>query len=170
MDLMDALRGRRSVRRYLDKPVPKEVLDSLLEAAETAPSAGNLRSRRYVVVTNPTLKKALAMASYSQRHVMQAPVLMVVCADVTHSSKRYGDRGSLYAIQDADAATTCLLLAAHAFGLGCCWNGAFNDDLVKEILDLPEGLLPTAIISIGWPSEVPSAPGGIRQEVVRWET
>ncbi len=155
MNLMDALQNRRSVRRYESKPVSRELAAALLEAAQTAPSAGNLSARRYVAVTNVDMRKVLAMAAYGQRQVETAPLLIVVCADVKASSARYGDRGSLYAIQDADAATMCLLLAAHDAGLGACWNGAFDDALVREALRLEDDILPVAIVSLGWPAETP---------------
>jgi len=158
MNFKDVLQGRRSVRSYKNKPLPREVAESLLTAAEFAPSAGNLRSRKYVVIASPQMQNVLAQAAFGQSQVETAPLLIVVCADVGRSSSRYGDRGSLYAIQDADAATMCLLLAAHELGLGACWNGAFDDALVREALGLEEEILPTAIISLGWPDETPLPP------------
>jgi nitroreductase len=169
MNLMDALIGRRSVRSYKDKPVSKDLIFDLLKAAETAPSAGNLRARNYIVVTNPQMRKALAIAAYDQSQVEAAPLLIVIFADVSRSSSHYGDRGSLYSIQDAAAATMCLLLAAHDLGLGACWNGAFDDQIVRDALDLGKDVLPVAIISIGWPAESPQAPPGRDlDEVVSW--
>jgi len=169
MNLVQALEGRRSVRRYEPQPVPRERITGLIEAAECAPSAGNLRARRYLVVTSPQMRDVLAMASYGQAHIKEAPALIVVCADMDRSRARYGDRASLYAIQDADAATMCLLLAAHDQGLGSCWNGAFDDLLVREALGLSEGVLPVAIISLGYPAESPRAATRRRlEEQVRW--
>jgi len=155
MNFKDVLQGRRSVRSYKNKPVPREIVESLLEAAEFAPSAGNLRSRKYVVMAGPQMQKVLAQAAFGQSQVETAPLIIVVCADVGRSSSRYGDRGSLFAIQDADAATMCLLLAAHELGLGACWNGAFDDALVREALGMQKDILPTAIISLGWSDETP---------------
>ncbi len=169
MEFKDALQGRRSVRRYETKAVAKELILALLEAAEAAPSAGNLRSRRYVVITGQEMRKVLALAAYGQEQVERAPLLIVVCADVGRSSTRYGDRGSLFAIQDASVAAMCLLLAAHDAGLGACWNGAFDDALVREALGLAENVLPVAIISLGWPAEAPASPPRRRlNEVVSW--
>ena len=166
---MDALIGRRSVRSYEDKPVPKSMILDLLKAAQTAPSAGNLRARKYIVVTNPQMKKTLAIAAYGQSQVEAAPLLVVIYADISRSSSRYGDRGSLYSIQDAAAATMCRLLAAYDLGLGACWNGAFDDQMVRDALDLGKDVLPVAIISIGWPEKSPQAPPGRDlDEVVSW--
>jgi nitroreductase len=168
MDVFDALEGRRSIRAYQDRPVSRETVEKLLQAAELAPSAGNLQSRRYVVVMCQDLRKALALAAYGQSHISSAPVDIVVCADVRRSSRRYGDRGSLYAIQDADAAVMCMLLAAHAMGLGACWNGAFDEEMVRDILSIEEGVAPVAIISLGWPAESPRSPGRLPPNA-RWE-
>jgi nitroreductase len=115
------------------------------------------------------MRKAIAMAAYGQNHIVGAPLLVVILADIPRSSGRYGDRGSLYSIQDCAAATMCLLLAAQNLGLGACWNGAFDDQMVRYLLDIGDDLLPTAIISIGWPDESPSAPSaGNLDEVVSW--
>lgn len=169
MNLMDALAGRRSVRSYKEEPVSKGLILNLLNAAESAPSAGNLRARRYFVITNPQMRKVLTAAAYGQSQVETAPLLIVVCADVSRSSRRYGDRGSLFSIQDAAAATMCLLLAAHDLGLGACWNGAFDDQIVQEALNPGLDILPVAILSIGWPAESPSSPArSDLEEVVSW--
>ena len=169
MNFKDVLQGRRSVRSYKNKPVPREMVESLLAAAESAPSAGNLRSRKYMVIESPQMQKVLAQAAFGQYQVETAPLLIVVCADVDRSSSRYGDRGSLYAIQDADAATMCLLLAAHELGLGACWNGAFDDELVREALGMQRDILPTAIISLGWSNETPLQPDRRNlKEMVNW--
>jgi nitroreductase len=169
MNLIDALRSRRSIRRYQPRPISKDLAASLIDAAQTAPSAGNLSARRYILVSNENMKRILAMAAYSQEHIESAPLLIVICADVAASSIRYGSRGSLYAIQDADAAAMCLLLAAHDAGLGGCWNGAFDDDLVREALTLEDGVLPVAILSLGWPAESPARPERPRRAGdVRW--
>jgi len=169
MNFKDALTGRRSVRRYADRPVGRDLIASLIEAAETAPSAGNLRAREYYVVLRPELKHALAAAAFSQEQVAAAPVVIVVCADPSRSGRRYGDRGGLYSIQDAASATTCLLLAAFDSGLASCWTGAFDESMVREILSLPRRLVPTAIVPVGWPDERPAPPPGRDMtEAVHW--
>lgn len=169
MNLGDALKGRRSVRGYERRPVPKDLIMKLIEAAETAPSAGNLRARKYIAVINPEIRRALAVAAYGQVQVETAPLIIVVCADVDRSSSRYGDRGSLYSIQDATAAAMCILLEAHDLGLGTCWNGAFDDDLVRDLLRLEEHTMPVALISVGWPAQSPQAsPKRGIEEVLSW--
>ncbi len=169
MNLKDALQSRRSIRKYKDRSIEQDVVESILEMAETAPSAGNLRAREYFVVTRPEIKTMLSMAAYGQEHVAKAPVLIVVCADPMKSERRYGDRGHLYCIQDAASAATCILLSAQNTGLGSCWTGAFDDEAVKDVLAIPERLIPTAIITLGWPDEKPTPPSGQDMaEAVHW--
>jgi nitroreductase len=169
MNFAQVLSDRRSVRKYEDRPVPRDAALKLIEAAEAAPSAGNLRARMYVIVTAREMARTLALAAFGQMQVETAPLLIVVCADVDRSSSRYGERGSLYAIQDATASVMCLLLAAHDMGLGACWNGAFDDQIVREALGLEEHVLPVAVLSIGWPAESPSSPPRRDLNVqVRW--
>ncbi|MFX0114878.1 MAG: nitroreductase family protein, partial [Candidatus Hodarchaeota archaeon] len=94
-----------------------------------------------------------------QRFIAQAPAVFVVCANLNRSSSRYGTRGSsLYAIQDAAAATQNILLTAVDMGLGTVWIGAFDENKASEILNLPSNVRPLAIIPIGMPSEEPAAP------------
>lgn len=159
MDLFEAIRGRRSVRRYLPDPVPEGDLRRILEAAIWAPSAGNLQSWEFVVVRDPARKEALARAAYGQGFVAQAPAVVVVCADRARSASEYGRRGwELYSIQDAAAATQNMLLAAHALGYGSCWVGAFDEGEVSRILGLPPRVRPLAIVPIGRPAEEPEPP------------
>jgi nitroreductase len=159
MDLFEAIRERRSVRAFKTTPVPDELIDKVLEAAQWAPSAGNLQARSFIVVKDPKAKAALCAAALHQSFIEEAPVNIVVCADERRSEIRYGQRGrELYSILDASAAVQNLLLAAHALGLGTCWIGAFSDNSVKKILNLPDWLRPIAIIPMGYPDEKPTAP------------
>jgi nitroreductase len=156
VDLFDAIKGRRSVRRFKPTPIPKKLLDKVLEAASLAPSAGNLQSWEFVVVDDETARIELSRAALGQSFVAEAPVSIVVCANQNRSSTRYGRRGrELYSICDASAATENLLLAAYGLGLGSCWVGAFDEELVSKVLELPSGVKPIAIVPIGFPGEAP---------------
>src|SRR5512139_137835 len=118
MKLDEALLGRRSIRKYESRSISRDLILRLLEAAETAPSAGNLRARRYFVVIKQEIRKVLAISAYGQSQAENAPVLIVICSDIERSRRRYGDRGNLYSIQDASVAAMCLLLKAYDLGLG----------------------------------------------------
>lgn len=156
MDLFEAIYKRQSIRAYdSERSVSDEKIFKILGAACQAPSAGNIQPWRFVVVRDESLKKALAWAALGQRFIAQAPVVIVVCADLEASERGYGRRGTdLYALQDTAAATQNLLLAAWAEGLGTCWVGAFDEKETAEVLKLPSEIRPVAIIPVGYPSRI----------------
>jgi nitroreductase len=151
------LRSRTSVREFTPDPVPEGQLQFLLSCASTAPSAGNLEAWDVVAVTDPEVREALSEAALSQPHVAQAPLVLVVCSNYVRSMSRYGERGILYGLEDATIACTYLMLAAHAAGLATCWTGAFDDEEVRTILNLPAHVRPVALLAVGH-----GRPGGER--------
>nr|MDO8061670.1 nitroreductase family protein [Candidatus Freyrarchaeum guaymaensis] len=171
MDFFEVVRKRRSVRSYLDEDVSEEEVRRLLEAAILAPSAGNLQPWEFIVVRDERRKMALARAALGQRFVAEAPVVIVVCANIPRTATHYGSRGAnLYVIQDTAAATQNIHLAATAMGLATCWVGAFDEREVWRVLELPEDVRPLAIIPVGRPRRVPSMPPRIPLEkVVHYE-
>ena len=124
------------------QPLTEEETDYILDCASTAPSAGNLEAWDVVVVTDEDARGALAEAAFDQAHIEKASTVFVVCANYVRSMSRYGERGILYAVQDATIACTYMMLAAHAKKLQTCWTGAFDEDAVREILDLPPAYPP----------------------------
>ena len=158
--VLKTITGRRSVRRFSPDPVPREVVEQLLEAAVHAPSAGNLQPWEFYVVWGKEQRVALAGAALGQTFVAEAPVVIVVCAVPARAAERYGQRGlDLYCIQDTAAAVQNILLTATAHGLGTCWVGAFNEEAVRRSLNLAEGRRPVAIIPVGYPQRAPRDPG-----------
>ncbi len=152
MEVFESIITRRSVRIYEKKDVPNELIGQILEAAVRAPSAGNIQPWQFIVVKDIVLKKELASAALKQRHVGEAPIIIIVCADEEKSADKYGERGkSLYCIQDTAAAIENMLLIANSLGLGTCWVGAFEEDKVKDILNIPKKLRPVALITVGFP-------------------
>ncbi len=170
MELMEAMKGRRSVRKFKTQTIGKDIIEELLNAAQMAPSAGNLQARDFVVVTNKTTKQKLAMAALGQTFIEQAPVAIVAVANIERSSRVYRARGELYAVQDATAGVMNLMLAAQARGLATCWVGAFDESAVREILAIPHRARPVAIIPLGYADEAPAAPPRVGlDKVVHWE-
>ena len=123
------------MRAFQDREVSQEKLDTILRAANRAPSAGDLQAYSIVVVRKPEARQALAQAAVDQQFVAEAPVVLVFLADPKRSGEKYGHRGEgLYAIQDAAIACAYAQLAAHDVGLTACWVGAFRKKDVHEIV------------------------------------
>ena len=156
MDVLEAIKGRRSIRAFKRQNVPQELVEKLIDAAIWAPSAGNIQPWEFIIVRRLEIKRELAEAALQQKFVEEAPVVIVVCADENRSSQRYGVRGKgLYCIQDTAAAVQNINLAACALGLGTCWIGAFREEEARKILRVPRGMRPVAIIPVGYPAETP---------------
>jgi len=171
MDCIEVIKGRRSIRKFKDLAIGKEIIEDLLNAAQMAPSAGNLQARDFIIITNKITKQKLIKAALGQSFIEKAPVVIVVVANIERSSRIYRSRGELYATQDATAGIENILLAAHSMGLGTCWIGAFDENAVSELLGIPDKTLPVAIIPVGYPDEQPAMPPRIAMErLVHWET
>ncbi len=148
---------RRSVRVYAAQPVEDEKINSILTAANQAPSAGNLQAYEIYLVRSPAMLRALASAALGQMFVADAPLALVFCANPARAAHHYGDRGKrLYAIQDATIACTYAMLAAAALGLATVWIGAFDDNKVWSAIGGPEAQIPIAILPIGYGAERPA--------------
>jgi nitroreductase len=152
------LTGRRSVRFFQPEPVPEDLIDEILAVTRSAPSAGNHEAWDVIVVTDEGIREHLADAALNQEHVRNAPLIFVVCANYVRSMSKYGERGILYALEDATIAGTYLMLACHAAGLGSCWTGAFDDEMIREILDLPGHARPVTLLAAGFPQEITPSP------------
>ncbi|ACA59678.1 nitroreductase family protein [Candidatus Desulforudis audaxviator] len=150
------IRSRSSVRRFQPKSIPRDLQLQIIEAARWAPSAGNLQPWHFYVVTTADRRRCLAQAALNQDFVAAAPVCIVVCAEPERSAKHYRERGRrLYCLQDTAAATQNILLAAAAAGLGSCWVGAFDEKRVADCLGLPPGMVPVALVPLGYPEQEP---------------
>lgn len=156
MDFYQVLQGRRSVRAFQEKGIEKEKLTSILKAAMSAPSAGNLQSYQVYVVSSQGARESLIPAMDYQESVCRAPVLLVFCADPRRSESKYGQRGfELFAAQDATIAAAYSQLAATAEGLSSVWIGDFDPLEVSRVLSVLAFEVPVAIVAIGYPAESP---------------
>jgi len=159
MDVFEAIKGRRSIREFKPGPVKDEDLQKILDAGRLAPSAGNCQPSELVVVKEPSLKRRLSSAALEQTFIADAPVVIVMCANIPRTSRRYGRRGQeLYCLQDTAAATQNILLTAYSLGYGTCWVGAFDEGAVADVIQVPSGVRPVAIIPLGRPAENPISP------------
>ena len=156
-DFFETVRHRHSIRKYQrDMAVETEKLHAILEMACAAPSAGDLQPYRIIVVRDSAKRCALEQAAQQQAFVAEAPVCLVFCADPQRSAEAFGERGAqLYAIQDTTIAAAYAQLATVAAGMGSTWVGKFDEDQVRTVLGLESSLIPIALLSLGYPAELP---------------
>lgn len=158
MDILKAVKQRRSIRDFQKKKIPDELIDKLMEALIWAPSAGNLQSRKFYFIKDDQVKKRIATAALNQNFIAEAPLVIIGCTD-NRISYKYGERGVyLYSIQDVALSIMGMMLVAHEYGLGSTWVGAFRENEVFKILNMPRNLRPVAIVPVGYPSKIPYPP------------
>lgn len=153
MDVLTALSTRRSVRSYKDKEIEEEKLSRVLEAGRVSPSASNRQEWKFIAVRDKALRERLAEAARGQKFVGQAPVVIVTCA--TESERVMACGQNTYTV-DLSIATSYMILEAWEQGLGTCWLGAFFEDQVRKILDIPDNVRAVSMFPLGYPDEVPA--------------
>ena len=146
---MNLLKERYSVRMFSDKPVEDDKLNQILEAGRVAPTAVNFQPQRILVLKS---KDALDKLKNCTRYHFDAPVALIVCYDNTVSWKRKYDNYDMGAV-DAAIVTTQMMLETANLGLGTTWVGHFEPAAVVREFELPENIIPVAILPIGYPSE-----------------
>jgi nitroreductase len=158
MEFFEVLTRRRSIRSYSAKEVEEEKLRHIFEAANLAPSAGNLQAYQVFVFRSKDKREALSRAAHDQKFIIEAPVCLVFCADPERSASEYGDRGrELYSVQDATIAGSFAMLAAADLGLATVWVGDFDEKKVQGIVGVGS-VRPVVIFSLGYPAEEPKPP------------
>lgn len=148
MDILQFIKSRRSIRKFLDKPIEPERIAIILEAARWAPSAGNCQPWRFLVIADEKKIQNLDLL-FHQPWVEKAPLVVVVLAVPADSQRRYGG-GSNYYIMDCSAATQNMLLMAHGLGLGAVWVGAFSKEAVQKQLNIPDAYEVFALVPMGY--------------------
>ena len=151
MDIMEAIRNRRSVRAFADKPIPAEVMQRMRQALRYAPSACNLQPWLFILVQDAKLRQDVAAAAKGQHWMAQAPVIVVACGFPDQAYKHMGGYGNSVDI-DVAIAIDHLTLAAVGEGLGTCWIGAFSEDKVKQLLGVPASVKVVAMTPLGYPA------------------
>jgi len=163
MDAIETIRTRRSVRKYKNQEVEWDLIGEILQSALDAPSSGNMQNWKFIVVKDLEKRKKIAKACLDQDWMQNAPVHIIVCAEPEKAKRFYGIRGErLYTIQNCANAMTNMLITAHSIGLGACWVGAFEEDMLKRTLEIPDYVRPQAIITVGHAAEQPQKPNKYR--------
>lgn len=157
MDIMEALLTRRSVRKYTGEPVSKEQVEQILKAAMYAPTAANQQTWRFVVINDKDKLRHIPEILPYGAMAADSAVCILVCADPEDEKHTQG-----YLPQDAAAACQNILLAAHGLGLGAVWCGVHprpdREQKFREFLNIPEYIIPMALICIGHPDQQAKQP------------
>ena len=148
---MDAILKRRSIRKYENKPIEEQTITKILQAAMSAPSAGNQQPWHFVVIRDRAILDAIPQYHPYAQMMTQAPVAIVVCGDPS-LEKHKG-----YWVQDCSAAVQNILIAVESLGLGAVWLGVYpNEERMeptRKLLGIPQSVIPMAIIPMGYPAE-----------------
>lgn len=164
MELFEAIRTRRSIRRFMDKPVEEEKLQAVLEAARHAPTWANMQCWRFVVVKDPAVREEISELSYvesffsplgyktnpAKKGLAEAPVVIVACADPAQSGNIWNQQ---YYLTDVGIAAQNIMLAARGLGLGTVFVGVFEEERLKSLLNIPQNIRIVGIFPLGYPTE-----------------
>jgi nitroreductase len=168
MDILTALLDRRSIRKYLSKDVPEEIIMSLLKAAMYAPSARNTQSWQFIVVRKREMLDAIMEVHPYSQMLDKAPLAIIVCGDKTLEEHEG------YLALNCSAATQNLMLAAYGCGLGTVWLGVYprkeRIEPLCELFNLPAHIVPISIVVAGYPDETRVRPERFLKERIHFET
>lgn len=151
MDAIEAIRTRRSVRKYIKKPIADKIVIELIELGMNAPSAGNERPWHFVVIKDTKILKKIPNFHCHSNMLKEALLAILVCFDI-NLEKHKG-----MAVQDCSASTENILIAANSKELGSVWLGIYPREErmkgMRELLNIPEKIIPFSLISLGYPKE-----------------
>jgi nitroreductase len=166
---LDFIFKRRSMRKYLNKEIPTEVLRDLLEAGMAAPSARATDPWHFIVITERETLNRMVSVLPNGKMLLTAPAALVVCGDMNRALEGFES----YMLQDVSAAVQNVLLAATSLGLGSCWLGIHprrtRMEGIRNLFHLPEHIIPVAGIALGWPDANAEARTRYREECVHRE-
>ena len=165
MEALEAIRTRRSIRKYEDKPVPEALIRQVLAAAMMAPSARDARPWQFAVIDDRRLLAEIPRICPNAPMAARAPVAILVCADLGL------EKSPGYWAIDCASAVQNMLLAAHALGLGAVWCGVYPREPrvegLRRLLDVPEGVNPHSLVLLGYPGERPESEDRYEAQRVR---
>lgn len=167
--VIENIMTRASVRQFTSQPVPDDTLELIVKAGMAAPSAMNLQPWQFVVITQREILDTLNVIK-PWFNLKTATAAIVVCGDLT----LYKDEALReYWVQDCSAATENMLLAAHAYGLGAVWCGVYPGkeivDQVKNVLALPDSIVPLNVVTMGYPAENPEPKDKFNKEKIHFQ-
>ncbi len=153
MDVFEAIMGRRSIRQFTDEPIGKDALEKLLEAARWAPTASNQQRWRFVVVTSPSVKSLVR--KFAPGIFAMPAAFIVICAEKAPDANPLAE---VTYLADCAIAAQNIMLAAYGMGIGTCVVLSYAKVAIAEILNIPEGIEPLLVLTLGYPAEAPQPP------------
>jgi nitroreductase len=162
MDAIEALKTRRSVRAYKADPVPKEIIEDIVDCGRLAATARNVQPWEFVVVTDAALRARIADTTEYGKFIADAPVcIIVLCEEGT------------YFLEDGSAATQNIMVAARAHGLGTCWVAGDKKpyaDTIRKMVGAPDGYKLISHVALGYAADIPNPAKRALDEVIHWES
>lgn len=178
--MMKEIEMRRSIRKYIDKPVEEDKLNQIIESARLAPSGSNTQPWHFIVVRTELMRQALSKASHDQKWMISAPIFVVCVANIRSRIDKNIDivvnenspqEEVKQMIRDTAISIGYLLLEAENLGLGTCWVAWFTQDEIRPILNIPSDKYVVGIITVGYANEIPKArPRKKMEEIIHSET
>lgn len=167
MDLLEAIKTRRSIRSYTDKDISYIDIKTILDAAMMAPSAGNQRPWHFVVIRDKNILMKIKNINPYAKMADNAKAAIAVCGDLSL------EKFEGFWVQDCSAATQNILLAAHSLGIGSLWTGVYpiqeRVEGVKALLNLPENVIPLSLCLLGYPKKTPESLSRFEKEKIHYE-
>lgn len=177
--MMEQIAMRKSIRKYLDKPVEDETISQLIESARLAPSGSNTQPWHFIVVKSESTRRKLAEASHDQKWMLSAPVFIICAADIRSRINNGEDlvltedspqQELKQIIRDTSIAIEHIVLEACHSGLGTCWVGWFRQNEIRPIVSIPADKYVVAIITVGYAAEQPAdRPRKKREDIIHYE-
>ena len=151
MDIYELIKKRKSIRKYQSKSVEEEKLNRILEAGRLAPSAKNAQAWKFIITGDSSIKDDLVEACRGQKFIAEADKIITVCVKEEDTYQEHGNYMSAFAV-DGTIALQHMILAATDEGLATCWIGAFYEDKVKDVLEVPESYHVVGLTPLAYPA------------------
>lgn len=156
---IEAIYNRTSIRSFLKKEIPEEILYEILKAGTQAPSSGNMQPWEFIIVSDENKKEEVVSATFSgfysesaphQKWILSAPKIIIICINKKRTKSRYGELGDKWTLIDTANAVQNMILTATEYGIGSCWVGGIKEKLVKNYFHIPSYVQPIGLLPIGY--------------------
>ena len=154
MDLNKIIKSRHSIRKFQKKDVDYKLIGTILEVCRFAPSSGNIQNWRFIIVKDKEKKEKIANLSLNQMWMIEAPVHLVICYDNRNIKMLYPENYKEFSIQNVSIISTMIMLKINELELGACWISVTKQKQISTLLNLPEYIIPSVIITLGYPEGI----------------